>query len=121
MENFKLTQISIIMLGVTDMVKSLAFYRDLLGVGVKGQMEGFAFLDTGGAMLCLSQGLAKASSAIAGATEVVFAVESVGKAYEALRQKGVAFVNEPRVVTGTSWAVNFTDPDGHKLSLFGAN
>ena len=109
------------MLGVSDMNRSMAFYRDLLGLGVKGQMEGFAFLDAGAVMLCLSKGLTQASSSIVGATEVVFAVESVGKAYEALRGKGVTFVNEPRVVTGTSWAVNFNDPDGHKLSLFGAN
>ena len=120
-QSFKLSQISIIMLGVTDMARSIAYYRDLLGLGVKGQMEGFAFLDAGAVMLCLSKGLAQASSSIAGATEVVFAVESLGKAYDALRGKGVAFVNEPRVVTGTSWAVNFNDPDGHKLSLFGGS
>jgi catechol 2,3-dioxygenase-like lactoylglutathione lyase family enzyme len=112
-------RIGIVMLGVQDMAASVAFYRDRLGLAVKGQMESFAFLDAGPLTLCLSGALAKASSQIVGATEVVFSVESVRSAYKALKDKGVTFVNEPRAVAGPNWAANFTDPDGHKLSIFG--
>jgi len=27
--------------------------------------------------------------------------------------------NEPRVVNGENWAVNFRDPDGHQCSFYG--
>jgi catechol 2,3-dioxygenase-like lactoylglutathione lyase family enzyme len=112
-------QIGIVMLGVEDVAASVAFYRDRLGLGVKGQTDGFAFLDGGPVTLCLSSPLARASTQIAGATEIVFPVESVRSAFQALQDKGVAFSNEPRNVTGPNWAANFTDLDGHKLSIFG--
>ena len=112
-------QIGIVMLGVQDVEKSVAFYRDRLGLGMKGQVEGFAFLDAGPVTLCVSAALARASGNIAGATEIVFPVESVRTSYKALQDMGVVFSNEPRNVTGSNWAANFTDPDGHKLSIFG--
>ena len=75
--NFKLTQIGIVMLGATSTARSIAFYRDKLGLALKGQNEGFAFLDGGGVTLCLSESLARVSNPVAGATEVVFSVEDV--------------------------------------------
>jgi catechol 2,3-dioxygenase-like lactoylglutathione lyase family enzyme len=115
----KLSQISTVMLGVTDIARGVAFYRDTLGLSVRQEIPGFAFFEGGGVTLCLSEPLAKATGAGAGATEIVFSVEDVRDAYEALRAKGVRFTNEPRNVTGTQWAANFQDPDGHRLSVFG--
>ena len=34
-------------------------------------------------------------------------------------ERGVTFLNEPRCVDGVSWAADFSDPDGHVLSIFG--
>ncbi|MBI1898289.1 MAG: VOC family protein [Acidobacteria bacterium] len=117
---FALNRVSVIMLGVRDLERSLAFYRDRLGLNLKNQIPGFAFLDSAGTTLCLSEPLGRtAAGQIAGATEVVFGVESVRAAYEALRARGVSFLNEPRNVSGPMWAAAFTDPDGHKLSVFG--
>lgn len=108
------------MLGVKSVSDSLAFYRDKLGFSVTSSFEGFAFLGTTGATLVLSEALARASrGATAGATELVFSVPDVRAAYEGLRARGVEFDTEPRVVTGTMWAANFRDPDGHGLSIFG--
>lgn len=117
--DFKLTQIGIVMLGATNTARSIAFYRDKLGLALKGQNEGFAFLDGGGVTLCLSESLARVSNPVAGATEVVFSVGDVRAAHEALRARGVEFTHEPRTMTGPMWAANFNDPDGHKLSIFG--
>ena len=107
------------MLGVRNLGNAVAFYRDRLGMALKGQTEAFAFLDAGPVTLALSEGLAKASPQVAGATELVLNVEHVRESYKELQARGVDFLNEPRVVTGTSFAVNFKDPDGHLLSLFG--
>jgi catechol 2,3-dioxygenase-like lactoylglutathione lyase family enzyme len=115
----KLSQIGLVMLGVADIARGVAFYRDTLGLSLRQEIPGFAFFDGGGVTLCLSQPLAKATGAGAGATEVVFSVEDVQGAYEALRAKGVHFTQEPRNVTGTLWSANFQDPDGHRLSVFG--
>lgn len=117
--DMKLTQIGVVMLGVTDLNRSVAFYRDKLGVSVKQEIPGFAFLDGGGVTLCLSQPLARATGPAASATEIVFSVEDVRAAYEVLRGRGVQFTHEPRNVSGPMWAANFEDPDGHRLSVFG--
>ena len=117
---FKLSQIGVIMLGVTDVKRAVEFYRDKLGLAVTSAFEGFAFLGTTGATLVLSEALARATSGSpAGATEVVFSVPDVRAAHEALRARGVDFTIEPRVVSGSMWAANFRDPDGHGLSVFG--
>ena len=117
--DMKLTQIGVVMLGVADLNRSVAFYRDKLGVSVKQEIPGFTFLDGGGVTLCLSQPLGRTTGPAAGATEIVFSVEDVRAAYEALRGRGVQFTNEPRNVSGPMWAANFQDPDGHRLSVFG--
>ena len=116
---FRLSRVSTILLGVKDVGRAAAFYRDVLGLPLAAQFEGFAFFNAGGITLALSEGLARAVPTVGEAAEVVFAVEGVREAYAALRAKGVAFRIEPRVVAGPNWAANFDDPDGHHLSVFG--
>lgn len=118
-EQFRLAKISLVMLGITDFDKSIAFYRDRLGLKLSTQFEGFAFFDAGGVTLALSRGLAQATGKGAGATEVVFSVEHVRAAYDALRNQAVEFSNEPHTVSPGNWVANFRDPDGHLLSIFG--
>lgn len=115
----KLNRIGHLMLGVTDVDRSTAFYRDRLGLTLLAAHPGFAFLECGGVTLVLSRELAKASDHIPGAAEIVFAVDNVQSNYAALQSRGVEFLKEPRQVTATDWAANFKDPDGHLLSVFG--
>ena len=117
--NFKLEKIGVIMLDVTELARSVAFYRDRLGLTLQQQFESFAFFNGGGVTLLLRQTSPQTRSGVPGATEVVFSVEGVREAHEALKGKGVAFTLEPRVVSGPMWAANFNDPDGHRLSVFG--
>lgn len=123
MNDFRLTHLGVVMLGVHDLARAVEFYRDRLGMAVKSEVRGFAFLDAGGVTLCLSEPLARAlgtpGGSLGGATELVFEVPGVREAYQALVEHGVRFTHEPRVVAGTQWAANFEDPDGHKLSVFG--
>jgi predicted enzyme related to lactoylglutathione lyase len=116
---FQLSRVGTILLGVKDVGRAMAFYRDTLGLPLTAHFETFAFFNAGGVTLALSEGLARAVPQIGEAVEVVFAVESVRDAYEALKAKGVAFHMEPRVVAGPNWAANFDDLDGHHLSVFG--
>ena len=117
-----LSQVAVVILGVTDLPKSVAFYRDVLGLELQGEIPGgFAFFKAGGVTLALSKVHAdpKNSPHLVGASEVVFGVDDVAAAYEALRDRGVGFAGGPRPVAGPNWAANFTDPDGHRLSVFG--
>ncbi len=112
-------KIGTIMLGARQMEKSLAFYRDVLGLPVKFTTPEFAFLDAGGVTLCLREAKNLKDSSDERRTEIVFHVEDIQVAYEALKSRGVVFRREPRIVTGDQLAADFRDPDGHVLSIFG--
>jgi catechol 2,3-dioxygenase-like lactoylglutathione lyase family enzyme len=114
-----LSKISVIMVGVSDMDQSVAFYRDKLGLQFNGPAGEFAFFQAGGLMLALSKAHSAALGKEPGNTEIVFGVDHVRETYDDLRSRGVEFKRDPRVATGTMWTANFTDPDGHSLSIFG--
>jgi len=113
-----LTRIGVLILGVTDLRRSLSFYRDTLGLQLRGTGGEFAFLDAGGVTLALREqkDLGQATN---GRVEFVFSVDDVSAAHESLRSRGVEFRLEPRIVTGDRYAADFRDPDGHVLSIFG--
>ena len=109
--------LAFVMLAVRDVDRAATFYREALGLPMTARFEDFAFFDTGDAKLALTSELGSGNSDSQG-HECVFAVSSVEKAYAALRNQ-IEFINEPRLVNDRSWAVNFRDPDGHLLSLYG--
>ena len=111
--------ITLIALGVSDVSKSAAFYRDKAGFQLQNQFESLAFFAAGPITLMLNGELRRKEGPLAGATEVVVAVDSVTASHRDLTQRGCNFINQPREVTPGSWAVTFSDPDGHWLTLFG--
>lgn len=104
---------------VTDLDRSLDFYRDL----------GFAELDRGAGNAVLTFGTTRlVLREVTGAApisrrlvHVNLEVDDIQAAYERLRGAGVRFTYAPRVVTrGTKlevWAAAFRDPDGHGIAL----
>jgi predicted enzyme related to lactoylglutathione lyase len=110
---------TMVMLGTRDVHNSIPFYRDKLGLKLTQQFEGFAFFNAGNITLVLNEGLAQSAERIAGATEIVFSVEDIRTAHEALKNQGVQFAKDPFQVTGPMWAAHMRDPDGHLLSIFG--
>ena len=112
-------EISMIMLGVENLSKSVAFYRDVMSLELRNQTDEFAFFAAGPISLVLSAPLGHSIRPRAGALEVIFPVKSVQDARDRLVQKGRTFTQEPHHVTGESWAASIADPDGHLLTLFG--
>ncbi len=109
-----------VMLGVSDLDRSVAFYADTLGLAIQSRFGDFAFVDAGGATIVLSAQLARARpSSGAEPVETVFAVASVRETYACLRAREVKFLSEPHTVDGTNDVANFEDPDGHLFSLYG--
>ncbi len=112
-------EIRLVVLGVSDLAKSVAFYRDRAGFDLQNQMGSLAFFAAGGITLMLNANLRRPDCSVAGATEIVISADSVTSRFNDLKQRGCTFINEPREVTPGSWAATFTDPDGHWLTLFG--
>ena len=115
----KLSRVGYLMVPVRDLGRSLAFYRDALGLAVRFAGDEFAFLDGGGVAIALRKagnvGPAPADHFI----EIVFEVDDIDAAYESLRARGVEFRIAPRPATGDRHVADFRDPDGHVLSIFG--
>src|SRR5262249_49101876 len=112
-------KITLIALGVSDLPKSIAFYRDKAGFELQNQFGGIAFFSAGPITLMLNMGLRRPEGPLAGAVELIVAAESVTASHRQLSDRGCNFINEPREVTPGSWAATFVDPDGHWLTLFG--
>ncbi|MFI5834856.1 VOC family protein [Micromonospora sp. NPDC051300] len=104
---------------VTDLDRSLAFYREL-GFDELDRGEGNAVLGSGPTRLVLRRvtGAAPISRRL---VHVNLEVDDIQAAYERLRESGVRFTYAPRVVNrGTKlevWAAAFRDPDGHGVAL----
>jgi catechol 2,3-dioxygenase-like lactoylglutathione lyase family enzyme len=115
---------SAIILRVANLQKSIAFYRDQVGLPLQSATPEFAMLDGGGVVVMLNQvAVATPSSGLAAFTEVVFESPDVMTTYSAMKARGIEFKVAPRGVTtdGTRdlLASDFRDPDGHVLSITG--
>ncbi|MEO3769769.1 VOC family protein [Micromonospora sp. B9E7] len=105
---------------VTDLSRSLGFYRDVLGFSEVDQGAHNAVLASGTTRLVLREvtGAAPISRRL---VHVNLEVNDIEAAYERLRGSGVRFTYAPRVVNrGTKlevWAAAFRDPDGHGIAL----
>ncbi|MEV5690260.1 VOC family protein [Micromonospora globbae] len=105
---------------VTDLSRSLGFYRDVLGFTEVDQGTGNAVLASGSTRLVLRQ-VTEAAPVSRRLVHVNLEVDDIEAAYERLRDSGVRFTYAPRVVNrGTKlevWAAAFRDPDGHGIAL----
>jgi lactoylglutathione lyase len=118
-------QIDYTMIVVSDMQRSVEFYRDKLGIPLKFQSPDWTEFATGATTLALhgggvpSQGPpAGDPSKVAGACSIGFNVEDVDKTYEDLKAKSIRFVMPPtqREGEGIKLAVGL-DPDGLPISF----
>ncbi|MGY0233366.1 VOC family protein [Longispora urticae] len=105
---------------VSDLPRSLEFYRDTLGFTELDSGGGAAILAAGDAKLLLRQ-LDDARPEGPRLAHVNLEVDDVDVVYQELRAKGVRFLQRPRAVASTAllelWSVSFKDPDGHGLAL----
>jgi len=113
------TSVSMIMLGVDNVARSVAFYRDCVGLPVQSESPEFAFITAGAITIGLNLPLGKTVKPTAGATELILPVASVTASKAALAARNCSFTVEPREVNTGMYVATFTDPDGHRLTLFG--
>lgn len=118
-------QIDYTMVVVSDMERSVEFYRDKLGIPLKFQSPEWTEFATGATTLALHGGGVPAAgpptgdpSKTAGACSIGFSVDDVDKTYDELKAKGIRFVMPPtqREGEGIRLAVAI-DPDGLPISF----
>src|SRR4051794_19898484 len=109
---FGLGQIGQIALTVTDVDRSVAFYRDTLGMRFLFQVPNLAFFDCGGVRLMLGPAEKSGESF---SSVIYFKVDSIQAAFETLSAQGVAFEAAPHLIAKMPdhelWMAFFRDPD----------
>lgn len=119
------TQIDYTMIIVSDMNRSVEFYRDKLGIPLKFQSPDWTEFQTGATTLALHGGGVRQDHAPAGdpskqagTCSIGFNVEDVDKTYAELQARGIMFVMPPtqREGEGIKLAVCI-DPDGLPVSF----
>ncbi len=119
-----ITQVDYTMIIVSDMKRSIEFYRDKLGIPLKFDSPDWTEFQTGATTLALHGGgvkreqTAMGDDKTAGTCSIGFNVPDIDKTYEELRGKGVVFVMPPtqREGQGIKLAVAI-DPDGLPVSF----
>ena len=119
------TKIDYTMVVVSDMQRSVEFYRDQLSIPLRFQSPDWTEFETGATTLALHGGGVAATappasdpSKQAGTCSIGFNVEDVDKTYEELKAKGIRFVMPPmqREGEGIKLAVCI-DPDGLPIAI----
>jgi lactoylglutathione lyase len=112
------------MVMVSDMDRSVKFYRDMLGLKLRFQSPDWSEFDMGSTTLALHGGAKPApprtgpSEQIAGTASIGFSVKNIDAVYEELKGKGARFVMPPKTqeAEGIRLAV-MIDPDGLSISF----
>jgi lactoylglutathione lyase len=119
------SQVDYTMVIVSDMNRSVEFYRDKLGIPLKFQSPDWTEFQTGATTLALHGGGVRQDQAPAGdpskqagTCSIGFNVEDVDKTFAELQARGILFVMPPtqREGEGIKLAV-CVDPDGLPVSF----
>jgi catechol 2,3-dioxygenase-like lactoylglutathione lyase family enzyme len=105
---------------VTNLTRSVAFYRDTLGFAQVDEGLGSAVLESGDSRIVLRR-VADMAPVDRRLVHLLLEVPDVQTAYDDLRGRGVTFVHRPRAVSRYEqlelWSAAFRDPDGHGIAL----
>ncbi|MCI0411381.1 VOC family protein [bacterium] len=112
--------VSYIMINVSEMTRSIRFYRDQLGIPLRFESPGWTEFETGSTTLALHLGeaIADPSGRAAGSCTIGFEVQNLDMVYEELKEKGIRFSMPPKNQEneGIRLAV-CQDPDGLSISF----
>ncbi len=106
---------------VSDMDKSIAFYRDVLGMPIRQQSQKWTEFDTGGTTLALhladAAGHPHAHATMpAGHCHIGLTVPDLGAFHKEMIAKGVKCIQQPKKEEFGSLAI-YADPDGLPFSV----
>ncbi|MEI8376066.1 MAG: VOC family protein [Planctomycetota bacterium] len=103
---------------VSDMARSIAFYRDVLGLPLRFESSDWTEFDTPGSTLALhladdsSTTSSRQNSIQAGACNLGFTVEDIEAFHQTMVAKGVTCLQPPEVEDFGGKLAGYADPDG---------
>ncbi len=116
------SKVDYVMVNVSDMSRSVAWYRDILGIALKLESPGWSEFQTGDTTLALHHAPAATGAPnmgpTAGTCSIGFSVESLDTTYAELQSRGARFVMPP--TTQESEGIRLAvclDPDGLAVSF----
>lgn len=116
-----LDRIGQIAIGVRDVERAVAFYREQLGMRFLFQAGTLAFFDCGGVRLMLST--PENAEQNHTASVVYYQVADIHGAYMQLRARDIVFEDEPHLIakmdTYDLWMAFFRDSEGNMLAIMG--
>lgn len=104
-----------ITLAVSDVARSLAFYRDVLGFRARAVWQNGAYLDAGSLWLCLSHDECARTSPHPDYTHIAFTVADAD--YSVLSAYLTATCPIWKEDRSEGASTYFLDPDGHRLEI----
>jgi len=117
-------QADYVIIGVSDMTRSVKFYRDTLGLPLKYETKEWSEFETGKTTIALHPASKHLKSVpgtediLPGTVSIGFVTPDIDKSFRELQSKGVHFVQTPvkREGEGIKLAI-FLDPDGLALTI----
>jgi lactoylglutathione lyase len=117
-------KVDYVMITVSNMARSVAFYKDKLGIPMKFGTPEWTEFQTGTTTLALHGGGQPSSTPrdpsthVAGTCSIGFNVDNLDLVYEQLQAKGVVFVMPPTAREGEDIKLAIAlDPDGVAISF----
>ena len=114
-----LSQIGQIALPVQDLDRAVTFYRDALGIPFLFRVPNLAFFDCAGVRPMLTT--PESSQLERHGSILYFKVADIDAAHQALRQRGVAFDDQPHIIAAMEsydlWMAFFRDSEGNLLGI----
>lgn len=115
--SFKLDGVGQIAVPVRDLERSVAFYRDVLGLPFLFEVPGMAFFNGGGVRVLLGE----QKEGDLSASIIYYRVDDIAAAFAKLEGHGVSIVARPHFVARMEdhelWLAFLKDPDEHTFAL----
>ncbi len=108
MKSSHIIKVPHITIGVSDLKKSVSFYKDVVGLEKIGEWPAYALFDIAGVTFGLE---------LKAKPDICFLVDHLDKAYQDLKEKGAKFVAEPKDQPWGGQAATFFDPDGNRVTI----
>lgn len=103
----------------SDLEKSIAWYRDLLGFGLDYKMDEMGWCELKSPVPGVNVGLSQVETPeVKGGATLTWGVKDIDAVRSALESKDVRFDGETMTIPDMVRLATFFDPDGNKLMLY---